>query len=493
MAYLSSGYRISGSFMSVALATTGSPDRTTRADHPIVELGRMIRAGEVSAVALAEDRLEAIRTYDGRLCSFVTVTEARALSDAQRADDELRQGLDRGPLHGIPYALKDNVDTAGILSSSHSRIYADRVPERDAVIATRFRDAGGVLLGKTATFEFAIGGPAWDLPWPPARNPWNADHLPGGSSSGSGAAVGAGFVPAAIGTDTGGSVRWPAAVCGASGLKPTYGRISRRGIHANTYSLDTPGPIARTVEDCAILLGVIAGHDPHDPGSIDEPVDRYAAALSGEVRGLRVGVVRAWYEQEAEPEVVRAVDEAIEVLRGLGAGIEEVVLDSIQDFTDVKWTLSLCELFAVHEADLRTRPGDFGQQLRTRVMAGGLIRAEDYIQAERWRTELVTRTLAQFRRFDVLVTAGWFTAAEPADPNGYDFFKERLYVTIPFSVTGMPALSVPCGFSSTGLPLSLQIAGRPFDEATVLRVGDAYQRATAWHLARPDLTRGDPR
>ncbi|WP_203236283.1 amidase [Methylobacterium crusticola] len=447
----------------------------------------MLRAREVSASEIARACLARIRRHDGHLNSFITVTEERALARAAQADAELARGVDRGPFHGIPYALKDNVDTAGILSSSHSRIFADRVPAEDAEVARRLAEAGGVLVGKTATFEFAIGGPAWDLPWPPARNPWNRDYLPGGSSSGSGAAVGAGFVPGAVGTDTGGSVRWPAAMCGVAGLKPTYGRVSRRGIHPNTYSLDHAGPLTRTVEDCALMLGAMAGHDPRDPGSIDVPVEDYAAALTGDVRGLRIGLVRHWYASDGHPEVVDAVDAAVAVLRSLGAAVEEIVLDPLQDYVDAKTTLSVSELYAVHEADLKTRPGEFGRHLRTRVIGGALIRAEDYIQAQRWRTELVTRAMAHFRRFDLLVTAGWLAPADPADPDGADFFRKRLLVTMPFSLTGMPALVVPCGLSSGGLPLSLQIGGRPFDEARVLRAGDAYQRATAWHHARPVL------
>lgn len=454
----------------------------------IAEAGRHLRAGTMSAVELARTCLDRIRRHDGRLNSFITVTDDLALAQARRADAELREGTDRGPLHGIPYALKDNVDTAGILSSSHSRVFADRIPGRSACLAERLEAAGGVLLGKTATFEFAIGGPSWDLPWPPARNPWSRDHLPGGSSSGSGAAVGAGFVMGAVGTDTGGSIRWPAAMCGVAGLKPTYGRVSRRGIHPNTYSLDHCGPIARTVEDCALMLGAMAGHDPLDPGSIEVPVANYAAALTGDIRGVRVGLVRHWYAQDATPEVVAAVDAAVEVLRSLGAHVETLTLDPLQDYVDAKTTISCSELFAVHEADLRTRPGEFGQRLRSRVLGGALIRAEDYVQAMRWRTDLVTRAMASFRRFDVLATAGWLAPADPADP-GIDFFRERKLVTMPFSLTGMPAIVVPCGFSASGLPLSFQIGGRPFDEATVLRVADAYERATAWHRARPEMDR----
>lgn len=462
-------------------------EATELVDLGILELGRLMREGTVSPVELTQACLARIARYDGSLNSFITVTADLALAQAEAAGRELAAGVDRGPFHGIPFALKDNVDTAGILSSSHSKIFEARFPAENATVADRLLAAGGVLLGKTATFEFAIGGPSWDLPWPPARNPWNRDYLPGGSSSGSGAAVGARFVPAAIGTDTGGSVRWPAAMCGITGLKPTYGRISRRGVHPNTYSLDHCGPMTRTVEGCAAMLGVCAGYDPRDPGSIDEPVPDYLAALSGSVEGLRIGLVRHWYEDEATDEVVEAVDAAVAVLRGLGAVVETVTLDPLRDYVDAKTTISIAELFSVHEQDMRTRPQDFGKLLRSRVMVGGLVRAEDYVQAMRWRAELTARAMAHFARFDLLVTAGWMAPADPADPEGVDFFRKRQLVTMPFSLTGMPALNLPCGFSSGGLPLSLQIGGRPFDEATVLRAGDAYQRATDWHRAKPDL------
>jgi aspartyl-tRNA(Asn)/glutamyl-tRNA(Gln) amidotransferase subunit A len=453
----------------------------------MAELGKQFRDGTLSPVKLTEACFDRIRRLDPRLNSFITLTPDRALADARRAQGELGQGIDRGPFHGIPYALKDNVDTARILSSSHSKIYADRIPAQDAVVAAKLRDAGGVLIGKTATFEFAIGGPSWDLPWPPARNPWNRDYLPGGSSSGSGAAVGARFVLGAIGTDTGGSIRWPAAVCGVTGLKPTYGRVSRRGVHPNTFSLDHCGPLTRTVEDCAIMLGAVAGHDPLDPGSIDEPVPNYRGRLTGSIRGLRIGLVRHWYETHGHPELIASMAEAVRTLRSLGADVEEIVLDDLQDYVDAKTIISSAELYAVHEKDMKTRPQDFGQKLRMRVMPGALLRAEDYVQAMRWRTELVTRMMRAFEKFDVLATAGWFAPADPADPNGTDFFRSRLLATMPFSLAGIPALVLPCGFSQSGLPLSLQIGGKPFDESTVLNTGYAYQMATDWHLKMPQL------
>lgn len=460
---------------------------TNLTDLTIADSGRLLERREVSPVELVDAALGRIEQLNPSLHAFITVTAVVARAQARDSETRIAKGGYRGGLDGIPFALKDNIDTAGVRSTSHSKLLFDNVPREDAAVAAKLKKAGGILIGKTAMFEFAHGGPSWDLPWPLAVNPWSAKHLPGGSSSGSGSAVAGRLVSAAMGTDTGGSVRWPAAVCGIAGLKPTYGRISRRGVHPNSFSLDHCGPMARTVEDCAIVLGAAAGYDPLDPGSIDELVPDYRAALTGSIKGLRIGLVRHWYAKDAAPEVVSAVDAAIKQLTALGAIVEEIDLAPLIDYVDCKTIISISEIYAIHEKDLKARPQDFGQLLRTRVIAGGLMRAEDYVQSMRWRTELTTKMLAHFKRFDVLATAGWLNPAEPNDPQGADFFKKRQLVTMPFSLSGIPALSVPCGFSADGLPLSLQIGGKPFDEATVLRVGDAYQRSTEWHQRKPPL------
>jgi aspartyl-tRNA(Asn)/glutamyl-tRNA(Gln) amidotransferase subunit A len=469
------------------MSSLGEGETTGFCDLSIREMGALFVERKLSPVEVVNAYLTRISEIDPKLHAFLTVTEDAARTAAKSSEARHAKGAALGPFDGIPFALKDNIETRGIRSTSHSKLLIDNVPSEDAHVAAKLLDAGGVLLGKTATFEFALGGPSWDLPFPPALNPWNLKHLPGGSSSGSGAAVAARLAPAAIGTDTGGSVRWPAAVCGITGLKPTYGRISRRGVHPNTFSLDHCGPMTRTVGDCAIMLGAVAGYDPLDPGSIEVEVPDYAAALTGSIKGLRIGLVRHWYGETAAPEVAAAVDAAMTKLKELGGLVEEIKLAPLSDYIDAKTTISLSELYAIHETDLKTRPGDFGKLLRTRVIAGGLIRAEDYVQAMRWRTELATQMLAEFRRFDLLATAGWLSPAEPADPAAPDFFKQRQIITMPFSLAGIPALSVLCGFSSGGLPLALQIAGRPFDEATVLRAGDAYQRATDWHTRKPPV------
>ncbi|MBI3514539.1 MAG: amidase [Proteobacteria bacterium] len=453
----------------------------------LAELGKQIRAKQLSPVELVQSLLARIKRYDPKIQSFIRVTEDVALAQARAAELEIAAGLYRGPLHGIPVGLKDIIATAGIPSTAHSKLLQDHVPAEDAVVTQRLHAAGAVLMGKLATFEFALGGPSWDLPWPPALNPWNTAYLPGGSSSGSGAALAAGFVAGALGTDTGGSVRWPAAVCGIVGLKPTYGRISRRGVLPNTFTMDHCGPMSRTVEDCAILLQVLAGFDAADPGSADVPVPDYRAALTGDISGLRIGLVRHWYAEGAHPDIAPAVDRAARKLAELGAIVEEVRLSSLLDYADCKTTLSAAELYAIHEPDLKRRPQDFGAKLRNRVLPGGLIRAEDYVQAQRRRLALCREFEGAFKRFDLLVTATWLTTADPADPNLDDKLTQVPQPTSPSSVTGTPAIAVPCGVSREGLPLSLQITGRPFAEPLVLRAAHAFERATEWHCRHPDL------
>ncbi len=454
----------------------------------IAELNRLYRQRELSPVEVTKALLARIAAHDGNLHSFLRLTEEVALAEAEAAERELMAGQVRGPLHGIPYALKDIVETAGIPTTGHSKLRQEYVPSEDAELLKRLKAGGGILMGKLATWEFALGGPSFDLPWPPARNPWNPDHLPGGSSSGAGAAVAAGFVPGAIGTDTGGSIRGPAALCGIAGIKPTYGRVSRRGVFPNTFSMDHCGPLCRSAEDIALFLQIIAGYDPEDPGSEDVPVPDYAASLNAGVRGLRLGVVEEWHRGAPHPDVAPAVDAAVAVLRDLGAEIEPVKLSSLRDYTDCKTTISSVELFAIHEHDLRTRPQDFGRILRNRVLPGALIRGEDYLEALRWRTALAREQARALRRIDAFVTAASLNVAERADPNAPDRLVSAPSITMPFSVGGLPAIAIPCGFSKAeGLPLSLQIAAAPFAEATVLRIAHAYQQATDWHKRHPVL------
>jgi aspartyl-tRNA(Asn)/glutamyl-tRNA(Gln) amidotransferase subunit A len=455
----------------------------------IAEVQRLYSRHELSPVEVTRALFRRIAAHDGKLHSFLRLTEETALAEAAAAERELMAGTRRGPLHGIPYALKDIIETKGVLTTGHSKLRQNHVPVADAEIVTRLKAGGGVMLGKLATWEFALGGPSWDLPWPPALNPWNPEHLPGGSSSGAGAAVAAGFVPGAVGTDTGGSVRGPAALCGIAGLKPTYGRVSRRGVFPNTFSMDHCGPLCRSAEDVALFLQVIAGFDPEDPASEDVPVPDYHAQLGGGVRGLRLGLVEGWHHApNAHPDLAPAIAAAVAVLEGRGAIVEPVRLSSLRDYTDCKTTISSVELFAIHAEDLRTRPQDFGRILRNRVLPGALIRAEDYLEALRWRTALAKEQARALRKVDAFITAASLNVAERADPNQPDRLVGSPSITMPFSVGGLPALAVPCGFSrAEGLPLSLQIAAAPFAEGLVLRIAHAYQQATDWHRRHPDL------
>jgi aspartyl-tRNA(Asn)/glutamyl-tRNA(Gln) amidotransferase subunit A len=455
----------------------------------IAEAAKLIEQKQLSPVELVTALVRRTEALDPQLNAYLLLLGDRALDQARRAEQEIAAGRYRGPMHGIPFALKDIYATAGIRTTGHSRICIDTVPSADATTVRKLYEAGAVLTGKLATHEFAHGGPSFDLPWPAARNPWNREHFTGGSSSGSGAAVAAGFVPAALGSDTGGSIRGPAALCGIVGLKPTYGLVSRCGVYANSFSFDHAGPMTWTVEDCAILLQAIAGHDPNDPASAARPVPDYRAALTGDINGLRVGIVRHLHEDDcpASAEVRAALEEAFAVLRSLGATIGEARLRPAQDYFDVKVTIAESELLAVHEQALRTRPGDFGEDFLGRVLPAVLIGARDYVQAQRERRRMLAEMTPVYADFDVLVTA---TAGAPAPRldawRTIEFWK-RASLTTPFNVTGGPALAQCIGFAGNGLPLSMQVTGRPFDDATVLRVAHAYEKATSWRQRRPQL------
>jgi aspartyl-tRNA(Asn)/glutamyl-tRNA(Gln) amidotransferase subunit A len=454
----------------------------------IAEAARLIERKQLSPVELTHALIRRAEALDPQINAYLLLTAERALDQARRAEREIMAGAYRGPMHGIPFALKDIYATAGIRTTGHSRICSDTVPSADATTVRKLYDAGAILTGKLATHEFAHGGPSFDLPWPPARNPWNRDHFTGGSSSGSAAAVAAGFVPAALGSDTGGSIRGPAALCGIVGLKPTYGLVSRYGVYANSYSFDHAGPMTWTADDCAIVLQAIAGHDSNDPASATRPMPDYRAALTGDIKGLRIGIVRHLLDECAvSSEVAAAFEEAVGVLRSLGATLGEARLRPAQDYYDVKVTIAESELLAVHEHALRTRPGDFGEDFLGRVLPGVLIGGRDYIQAQRERRRMLAEMAPVYADFDVLVTA---TAGAPAPRLGtwrtIEFWR-RPSLTTPFNVTGGPALAQCVGFSESGLPLSLQIVGRPFDDATVLRVAHAYEQATPWRARRPQL------
>jgi|SRR5215469_16604619 aspartyl-tRNA(Asn)/glutamyl-tRNA(Gln) amidotransferase subunit A len=455
----------------------------------IAEAARLIERRQLSPVELTAALLRRREALDPQLNAYLLLTAERALDQARQAEQEIMTGHYRGPMHGIPFALKDIYATAGIRTTCHSRICIDTVPFEDATAVSKLYAAGAVLTGKLATHEFAHGGPSFDLPWPPARNPWDRERFTGGSSSGSAAAVAAGFVPAALGSDTGGSIRGPAALCGIVGLKPTYGLVSRNGVYANSFSFDHAGPMTWTAEDCAIMLQAIAGYDPNDPASANHSAPDYCAALTGDIKGLRIGIVRHLHEDDCPvtAEVSAALEEAFGVFGSLGAALGEVRLRPALDYYDVKITIAESELLAVHEPALRARPRDFGEDFLRRVLPAVLISSRDYIQAQRERRRMLAEMAPVYADYDVLVTA---TAGATAPPLGswrtIEFWR-RASLTTPFNVTGGPALAQCIGFSRNGLPLSMQIAGRPFGDATVLRVAHAYEKATPWRARRPQL------
>ena len=456
----------------------------------IAEAAKLLNGKEISPVEYAQSLLDRISAHDGAYNSFLHVSADMALDEARAAESEIMAGNWRGPLHGVPYALKDIVDAAGMPTTCHSQVMQrNSLPETDADVTDRFKKAGAVLLGKTATHEFAIGGPSFDLPWPPARNPWNRDHFTGGSSSGSGAALAAGFVPAAIGTDTGGSVRNPASMCGLVGMKATYGRVSRRGVFPLSFTLDHVGPMTRTVEDNAILLNIIAGHDPQDPGSA--PVDKpdFTVGLGKGVKGMRIGVIRHFFEtdMQADPEMAKGIEDALDVLRGLGAEVRDMTLAPLDHYAATNRVILLPEAYAIHEKWFQERPEDYGELARQRIMGGAFIRAADYVNATRVKGQLVRAYNEAMRDFDVAITV---SSMDPACEIEDAEATERTYgrqARAPFNVLGAPAMAVPTGFSSSSLPLSMQIVSKPFDEAVIYQVAHAYEQATDWTERRPPM------
>jgi aspartyl-tRNA(Asn)/glutamyl-tRNA(Gln) amidotransferase subunit A len=456
----------------------------------IAEAARRIAAKQLSPVELTRVQLARIKALDAKLNAFLLVTEERALEDAQAAETRQMRGALKGPLDGIPIAHKDIYNTAGIRTTAHSKLLKDNVPTRDAFTVARWAEAGTVLLGKLATHEFAFGGPSFDLPWPPARNPWNTEHFTAGSSSGTGAAVAAGLILGGTGSDTGGSIRGPAALCGIAGIKPTYGLSSRSGVLPLAFALDTTGPMAWTTEDCALLLQGMAGHDPEDPASADRPVASFTADLGKGVKGLRIGVVRHFFEddQRVSDATLRGINDALDFFRREGAEVREVRLSPAADYHACGFLLMIGEAFALHQPWLASRFGDYSEMLRDRVAAVAVMSGPDMTQVHRRRRVLCAEMAAAMAGLDLLVSA----AAQGEAPKLAEVPKwtsmEKPSFTMPFNVTGYPAISVCTGFGQGGLPISMQLVGKPFQEPTVFRAAHAYETATEWRKRRPALT-----
>ena len=459
------------------------------------ELAGLIKSREVSPVEATEAYLDRIAVVDGKLNSYITVTGEAALAAARAAEQEIAAGNYRGPMHGIPVAVKDQLNTLGIRTTGGSSILADNVPDEDATAITKLKEAGSVLLGKLNMSEFASGD-AFHHPYGRPRNPWDLNRNPGTSSSGSGAATAAFLCATSLGEDTGGSIRGPATFCGLVGIRPTWGRVSRYGMQAAAWSMDTAGPISRTVSDCAMTLEAIAGYDPKDPYTWNTPVPDYQANLSDDIRGLKVGVVKERvYSDVVDAEVGEAVIRAIARLGELGADIEEVSLPLMVHSAAISSLIIMVDAASLHRDGLANRLDEYDYNNRIRLLAGSIAPAQAYHRAVRARQALRQEILDALNRVDVLVMP---TSSIPAslipDHAGIgskqevlDGYAGRRSFTSPFNLASVPALSVPCGFTGSNLPIGLQIAGRPFEEQTLFNAAYAYEQANDWHQRRPDI------
>ena len=448
----------------------------------ISELAVRLRRKEVSPVEIARECLARIEHGNPRLNAFITVMTESALEQARTAEAEIARGKWRGPLHGIPVALKDLIDTAGVRTTAGSAFYKDRIPAEDAEVVRRLQQAGAVIVGKNNLHEFAYGGSSMISAFGEVRNPWDAGRIAGGSSGGSAAAVTAGFCCAAIGTDTAGSIREPAALCGCVGLKPTYGRVPARGVLALSPSLDHVGPLAATVADAALVLQAIAGYDARDIASVNLSVPDFIGVLREDAKKIRVGVPRAYFFDDLDPEIASAMEHALAGVQMLAGEVKEISLDVPTDRT-----LQAAESFALHKDNIARHPDLFQAETLRRIRSGENVTAAQYI-AGRSELEVARRkTSTIFGEVDLLVTP---TTPIPA-PRIADLRARTedlrpaelklLRNTRPFNVWGLPAISVPCGFTQEGMPIGLQIAGPPWREDVVLRLAHAYEQATAWH------------
>jgi len=459
----------------------------------IAEAGALLRSGHITATGLTQHLISRIESLNPSLHAFILVTSERALKDAEQSDHEIAAGIDRGPMHGIPYALKDIYNIAGIPTTCHSKIMLDYVPQEDCFVEKKLKVGGAVLLGKLATHEFALGGPSFELPFPPARNPWNLEYFTGASSSGSGAAVAAGLVGVAMGSDTSGSIRGPACNCGTVGLKPTYGLVSRRGVFPLSYTLDHCGPLTWTVEDAALVMEVIASFDPLDPGSANVPVPNFTKTIGQDLSGLKIAFPRHFLadDESTSPEVIAAIDTAAQTLSELGARVDQVTLPDFALFNACGRVIMAAEAYAIHEQDIKERPLDYGRYTYQRIVPGATLSAADLIQAFRLRRELSMVINGQIlNEYDAILCASSLSPAARLDDFPLDWPPPKWMTatqTIPFNVTGNPALGIQIGFSEHGLPLGMQIVGRAFDEPTVFQIGAAYEAKVGLVKKRPNL------
>ena len=453
------------------------------------DLSRLIQSKEVSPVEATEAYLDRIGSLDHRFNSYLTVMREQALADAQQAEEDIASGQHKGPMHGVPVAVKDQFWSKGVRSTGGSRILADFVPDEDATVIANLRKAGAVVLGKTNMTEFAITGFSHRYATP--RNPWNTDSYTGGSSSGSGAATAAYLCATSLGEDTGGSIRFPATWCGLVGLRPSWGLVSRYGVMRGVWSMDTVGPISRTVEDAAITLGAIAGHDPKDRYSSTAPVPDYRQALGGDLNGLKIGVITEFMESDlVEPKVRQTVSDSFATLGELGATVEEVSVPLSMDAGVASAVLLAVEPALAQQDWIKDQLQDYGHDVRILLLTGSLLPAQAYYKAQKLRTMLRQQVLDFLEKYDVLVLPTSGKSAQPLEQDPPVTSKETasrlafLFTRI-FNLASCPAISVPCGFDDRGMPVGLQIGARPGAEETIFKVAHAYEQATAWHTMRP--------
>jgi aspartyl-tRNA(Asn)/glutamyl-tRNA(Gln) amidotransferase subunit A len=474
-------------FLPIGVARAEQPADLTRLS--LVEAMALLRRKAVSPVELAQACIARIERLNPALNAFITVTAEQALQQAREAEAQIQRGQWRGPLHGMPLALKDLIDTAGIRTTAASAVFKDRVPTEDAEVVRRLKAAGAVLLGKLNMHEFAYGGTSVPSYYGAVHNPWNLGRIAGGSSGGSAAAVAAGLCFGALGSDTAASVRHPAAYCGVVGLKPTYGRVSTRGVIPLSWSLDHIGPLCRSAADAALLLETIAGYDPQEPSSVDRPTDRYASAIHARTAPLRIGLVRRPYFEELDPDIEAAVNAAIQVLARITAGVRDVELP----YTNVLLTIASAEAYAFHKPYFTRTPQLYQAMTRHRLEQAANISAADYVSARREMERLRWQADSAFSNVELLVTpttaiapisieSGYLDPPLPPDGTPVEFRNTHM-----FDVLGLPAISVPCGFTRDGMPIGLQIAGPRFGESRVLTLAHAYQQATDWHTRSPPV------
>jgi aspartyl-tRNA(Asn)/glutamyl-tRNA(Gln) amidotransferase subunit A len=455
----------------------------------IADAAKQIAAKKLSPVELTEACLARAHAHNDTLHAFLLMTEERALAEARAAEGRMMSGSLKSKLDGIPIAHKDIYNTAGLRTTAHSKLLEHNVPTEDSRVVQLWAEAGSVMMGKLATHEFAMGGPSFDLPWPPARNPWNPEHFTAGSSSGTGAAVVAGMVLGGTGSDTGGSIRGPAALCGLAGIKPTYGLCSRAGVLPLSYTLDHTGPLAWTAEDCALLLQAMAGHDPNDPASANRPTPDFTSMLGKSVKGLRIGVARTFFESDnrVNDTTLKAINDALAQFTAMGAEVRDIQLSPMADYHACGFLILVAEAYALHEPWLKSRFNDYGESFRDRIALGAFIRSTDYIAAIRKRRALCLELKAAMADVDILVSAAAVSEAPKITEVPKWATLEKPSFTMPFNVTGSPAISICTGFGAGGLPLSMQLIAKPFAEPVLFQAAHAYETATDWRSKRPAL------